>query len=352
MVRISIPTLPPRATPIFNPLADITLPQAASRLSSFLAKGKGRTLVITGAGVSVDSGIRAYRGKEGHYTTNPNFRPVYYGELVDPSPVGESFRKRYWSRGFLGWPPVRDSQPNPIHYGIAAMMWMGLSRQLITQNVDGLHNKASPYSKQETDQRILALHGTLHLVHCKQKHTVSREDFQATLERLNPTWKMFAEEAAKTGTSPRTNPDGDVDLRGVPYESFNVPSCQDCGDIVKPNVVFFGETIAEDVKERASQAITDSSQILVLGTSLATYSAFRLIKQAKEENKPILMVSTGPSRADGDGVDKIEMEAGPVLKLALKELSVGMNDDQILQRLLTSGVIKNPDHPPDGDSKE
>lgn len=137
-MRISIPTLPnptSSSSTFINPLANITLPRAVDKTLSFLEKGKGKALVLTGAGVSVDSGIRAYRGNDGHYTTNPNYRPIFYGELVEPGSKGDQFRKRYWSRSYLGYPPVRDAKPNPTHMYVAALQRAGLAPKLITQNV-------------------------------------------------------------------------------------------------------------------------------------------------------------------------------------------------------------------------
>ncbi|KAJ9115005.1 hypothetical protein QFC22_005333 [Naganishia vaughanmartiniae] len=326
-MKISIPTLPNPTgnTPGYvNPLAHISLPAAVAKTRDFLDKGKGKVLVLTGAGVSVDSGIRAYRGSEGHYTTNPNYRPIFYGELVEPGPKGYSFRQRYWSRSYLGYPPVRDALPNPTHMYVAALQRLGLAPSLITQNVDRLHHKASPFNPTETDKRILELHGTLHFVHCPQKgHMHPRNEFQELLGKLNPEWERVVTEAH--GGRVKTNPDGDVDLGGVKYDSFVVPSCADCeaqgiqDSIVKPNVVFFGESISEAVKARAVHMVAASSGVLVLGTSLATYSAFRLIKQALEAQKPVLMLSIGPSRADNlPGVEKIEMPAGSVLEGVLQ----------------------------------
>ena len=126
---------------------------------------------------------------------------------------------------------------------------------------------------------------------------------------------------------PRTNPDGDVDLRGVDFTSFVVPPCQICASqhskkgIVKPNVVFFGETLSQSVRDESLATIADASRLLVLGTSLATYSAFRLVKQASEAGKRVLMISTGPSRADGlVGVEKMDKRAGDVLRVYLEQL--------------------------------
>ncbi|KAK4684689.1 hypothetical protein P7C73_g5481, partial [Tremellales sp. Uapishka_1] len=361
MVRISIPTLPP--TPKGLPPSALTLLpklKAAAYLGEFLANGKGKTLMITGAGVSVDSGIRAYRGSEGSYS-NPNYKWVTRFVV----PVGGRLTKRVDQYSTLSWwkvhregrclgndyPPVRDAKPNPNHVYIAALQSLGLAPNLITQNVDNLHPKALNMVI-PSKARILELHGTLAKVHCLgHLHEQPRDDYQAQIARDNPIWEEGAKEAARTGTQPRTNPDGDVDLQGANYESFAVPKCRICQDeeraksIVKPNVVFFGETLDPKVKEESFSLVTQASSLLVMGTSLATYSCFRLVKQALEQKKPVLMISLGPSRADGlPGVEKMEREAGPVLRAYLDEViksNTGPEVDRV-KEVLDLGVVQVP----------
>ncbi|OCF61533.1 hypothetical protein L486_01183 [Kwoniella mangroviensis CBS 10435] len=354
MVRISIPTLP--KAPLIPPsgLSILPLPQAASYLAQFLENGKGNTVMLTGAGVSVDSGIRAYRGEKGTYS-NPNYKPILYHELVEDSDRGDMFRRRYWARSFLGYPPVRDAQANPTHIYIAALQHLGLAPKLITQNVDNLHRKAySLLSPTYDKSSILELHGTLAKVHClKHRHEQTRDIFQEDIARMNPIWDQEAKEAERTGTRPRTNPDGDVELHGVDYRSFNVPPCRICekekakASMVKPNVVFFGETITPEVRDESLHLISSSSSLLILGTSLATYSAFRLVKLAVEHKKPVLMITTGPTRADpfmGNGLDKMDRVAGDVLGKYLDEavkISTGKEVEDV-KRYLHTGVVKRP----------
>ncbi|KAL1410821.1 hypothetical protein Q8F55_001764 [Vanrija albida] len=377
MVRISIPNLPPSAGPrILSGLSVAPVPEAAAALGAFLDAGRGRTLTITGAGVSVDSGIRAYRGKEGAYS-NPNYKPIFYGELVEDSARGEMFRKRYWARSFLGYPPVRDALPNPTHMYIASLQALGIAPALITQNVDNLHRKALALLEARLrtptgdapppghaaplgPRPILELHGTLARVHClRGGHEQTRDAFQAALGAENPAWEAAAREMEETGNKPRTNPDGDVELPGADYTTFRVPECAVCSgqrkhnSIVKPNVVFFGETLPEGVKDASFHLVEQASQLLVVGTSLATYSAFRLIKAAREQGKSVLMISQGPSRADAvDGVEKMERKAGPVLRAYLDEVvktRTGAEVDAV-RALLDAGVTRRP--PDVEDSRE
>ncbi|WVN90001.1 uncharacterized protein L203_105233 [Cryptococcus depauperatus CBS 7841] len=348
MVRVSIPTLPPAPIVPPNALTLLPPPLAAAHVAQFLERGRGKTCILTGAGVSVDSGIRAYRGKEGSYS-NPNYKPILYHELIEDSSRGHMFRRRYWARSFLGYPPVRNALPNPTHIQIASLQYLGLAPNLITQNVDNLHPKAYRLLSQKDPLPILELHGTLAKVHClKHHHEQSRDDYQEQIARMNPSWDEAAKEAERTRSQPRTNPDGDVDLRGANYNSFNVPLCQICAangekSVVKPNVVFFGETINSQTRDKSFDLIHNASSLLILGTSLATYSAFRLVKLALDQKKPVLMISTGPSRADGlPGLEKMDRVAGDVLSVYLDDILKGNNGKEFddIRKALHTGVVK------------
>ncbi|QRV88318.1 NAD-dependent histone deacetylase SIR2 [Ceratobasidium sp. AG-Ba] len=262
-------------------------------------------------------------------------------------------RQRYWSRSYLGYPPVRDAQPNPTHYAIAALQMTNHVPRLITQNVDGLHHKAvPPEARFSVKDRILELHGTLHAVHCRRKHKIDRTVFQDQLSELNPSWKEFMDEMTRTGTEPRTNPDGDVDIRGVDFSNFVLPVCETCledgihDDILKPEVIFFGESIAEEVKQQSFQDVESSDRVLFIGTTLATYSAFRLLKHATELQKPVMLLNIGPTRADDvPGVGKIEAASSGVLRGAVRALVKGRRREkelEVVERLLVSGTIKPP----------
>jgi len=264
-------------------------------------------------------------------------------------PKGQAFRRRYWARSYLGYPSVRNAQPNPTHFAIAGLEYLGHVPRIVTQNVDGLHHKASPFPPNETEERILQLHGTLHMVHCRKRHAVDRQHFQSLLSQHNPAWKALAEELDQTGTKLRINPDGDVEMAGVNFDEFVVPNCERCleedviNDVLKPDVVFFGESIAEDVKERAFAMVNQSDRVLLVGTTLATYSAFRLVKLALDQNKPVLMINLGPTRADGL-VEKIEMPSKDVLLGACRLLGgARTSQDETLAKILSNGVVKSPE---------
>ncbi|KIK48329.1 hypothetical protein CY34DRAFT_706658 [Suillus luteus UH-Slu-Lm8-n1] len=316
-MRVSVPTI---ITSSGAPKQTISPAAAVERIAGFLAPGK--VTLITGAGVSVASGIRAYRGKDGRYM-NPNYQPIFYHELTDQSEKGFAFRQRYWLRSYLGYPPVRDALPNTSHYAIAALQYASYLPRLVTQNVDGLHHKAIAHlwEPEHIQKQVLELHGTLHRVHCMRGHTVPRGIFQDWLSASNPRWREFVDNLEKTGQKLRTNPDGDVELEGVSYADFVVPGCPQCtlegqqNSFHKPEVIFFGESIPSRIRNRSFHDVEESERVFVLGTTLATYSAFRLVKRALELRKPVMLLNVGPTRADGlPGVEKLEISSSLVLR--------------------------------------
>ncbi|KAJ6619877.1 DHS-like NAD/FAD-binding domain-containing protein [Mycena sp. CBHHK59/15] len=333
MVRISVPTIP----------------LAVERVAEFLVPGN--VAVLTGAGVSVDSGIRAYRGHDGRYM-NPNYKPLFYHQLMDESETGHTFRQRYWLRSYLGYPAIIAALPNPTHYALAALQHAQVVPRLITQNVDGLHHRALSLSL-GPNNGILELHGSLHHVHCKHGHVVDRSTFQDWLSAANPQWKAFADETERTGNKPRTNPDGDVAIEslGTSYNTFIVPRCPSCllqdriNSVHKPEVVFFGESIPQHVKDQSFRDVEAADRLLIIGTTLATYSAFRLLKRAVELGKPVLLLNVGPSRADGvKEVDRIDMASGLIIRQVVQAvLGTRASEDPMVVKMLQSGIVKPPE---------
>ncbi|KAL0953867.1 hypothetical protein HGRIS_005041 [Hohenbuehelia grisea] len=266
-----------------------------------------------------------------------------------------AIRQRYWLRSYLGYPPVRDALPNTTHCALAALQYASVIPRIITQNVDGLHHKAISHvwNRNQLDSGILELHGTLHRVHCKHGHDVSRNIFQDRISAANPQWHAYALELEKTGNRPRTNPDGDVVLEGVSYDDFVVPECPEClmdglhNTNIKPHLVFFGESISQERKRRSYEDIEAGSRLLIVGSTLATYSAFRLVKHAIELQKPVLHLNIGPSRADGlPGVQKVDIASGDIIRQVTRAvLGTSAVQDNIIAELLRSGIVKRP--PPD-----
>ena len=338
MPLMRIPYTAPLPAAHTLPASAATLPGAVAALRDFLtynpnttsADNPGRTrrsnktVILSGAGISVASGLADYRGEQGTYTLNKTYRPIYFHEFSG----NHEARKRYWARSFLGWTTLNRSRPNVAHEAVATLGKKGLISSVITQNVDSFHTAAHP------ELRTLELHGYLRSNVCLTCRTeYDRAKFQRELEALNPAWRDFLHEMLASGAltteNPderrrrglKTNPDGDVDVPGVKYESFRYPACPTClahpppgkrvdidadgawaptstAGVLKPAVIMFGESIGNPTRLAVEHAIDDAGKMLVLGSSLATYSAWRLVKRAKEEGMPIAAVNMGGLRGE------------------------------------------------------
>ena len=254
-----------------------------------------RLAVLTGAGVSTRSGIPDYRDEQGEWK---RARPVEF----QPFMTNPQVRQRYWARSTVGWPIISQARPNDAHLALARLEAGGLVETLITQNVDGLHSAAG-------SRNVIDLHGRLDAVRCMANgHTVSRADLQQRLLADNPEWADIAGRVA---------PDGDVDLEGHDYERFRVPDCPECGGILKPDVVFFGENVPKDRVERAFAGVAKAQALLVVGSSLMVYSGFRFAEAAAAAGKPIAAINLGRTRADHLLTLKISEPADEALASAL-----------------------------------
>ena len=249
-----------------------------------------RLAVLTGAGVSTNSGIPDYRDEHGEWK---RARPVEFRPFMARVEV----RQRYWARSTLGWPIVAQALPNAAHRALAQLEALGFVELLITQNVDGLHTVAG-------SRNVIDLHGRLDVVRCLQcDHTLPRAELQRRLLADNPTW---AEAQA------RVAPDGDVDIERDSSD-FVVPDCPTCGGILKPDVVFFGEHVPRERVARAFNGVAKADALLVVGTSLMVYSGFRFAEAAAAAGKPIAAVNLGRTRADHLFVLKIGAPSETVL---------------------------------------
>lgn len=234
-------------------------------------------VVLTGAGVSTDSGIPDYRGPDA-----PARMPMTYGEFVS----GPQARQRYWARSHVGWGRMKRAEPNAGHHALAALEAQGRIDLLITQNVDGLHEAAG--------SSALALHGRISDVICLTCRTVSsRQALQSRLAELNPGYADVHREAA-------VRPDGDVELDDT--SGFVVPDCQACGGVLKPGVVFFGENVPPARVQRSYDAVEALAQrngaLLVVGSSLTVMSGLRFVKRAAKIGVPVAIVNRGRTRGD------------------------------------------------------
>ncbi|KAI9798063.1 MAG: hypothetical protein M1833_004960 [Piccolia ochrophora] len=364
-----IPYTGPLPPPRIIPTHANTLAGAANALIQFLAnssthKSSNRsTVILSGAGVSVASGLADYRGTHGTYTQNKTYRPIYFHEFVE----SHEARKRYWARSFLGWTTLHRARPNAGHQAVKELGEMGLIRSVITQNVDSFHPTAHP------SLPTLELHGYLRSLVCLSCRThLPRSTFQDSLSSLNPTWATFLASALASGAletenpedrrakGMKTNPDGDVDLPDAPYSTFRYPACPTClanppkgadgsrarvqvdadgawrdtstAGVLKPAVTMFGESIAADVKHAAEEAIDGAGRILVVGSSLATYSAWRLVRRARDRAMPIGVLNLGGVRGEeeffkglsvgqrGEEGVRVEMAADKVLPAVVDRL--------------------------------
>jgi len=250
-----------------------------------------RVTVLTGAGMSTDSGIPDYRGPEGSLKKR---NPVQYSEFLR----SEENRRRYWARSCLGWPFMVARRPNRAHHALARLQEAGLFLPIITQNVDGLHQAAG-----STD--VLELHGGLDRVVCLTCGVQrSRDSLQEEMLALNPGWLEQTAEVA---------PDGDVELPLAVTDRFRVPTCHVCGGILKPDVVFFGESVPRDRVAEAFRRVDAGEVLLVLGSSLAVYSGYRFADHAAKNNVPVVVVNQGETRADALATIRLDGGLIPVL---------------------------------------
>ena len=260
-----------------------------------------RVVVLAGAGCSTESGIPDYRG-EG--TRRRARQPVQYKQFVS-SPEA---RRRYWARSMIGWPRFRAAQPNPAHRALARLEAAGVVTGVITQNVDRLHHAAG-------NQQVVELHGALAEVRCLDCGQVeSRNALQDRLRELNPDW--LAHRAALA-------PDGDADLEGPDLETFRVADCRECGGSLKPNVVFFGESVPKRRSEAAWSLWADAEVLLVVGTSLAVLSGYRFVKKAPDRGLPVVIVNQGPTRGDGEATARLDARLGDALPAMAEALVRG-----------------------------
>ncbi|KAI8821366.1 DHS-like NAD/FAD-binding domain-containing protein [Fimicolochytrium jonesii] len=283
----------------------------ARTLAEFIRRGEGKLAILTGAGISTDSGVPDYRGPTGIYVRNKDYRPIRFQEFISSHPT----RQRYWSRSYLGYPRIVKARPNTAHYAVEALRKKGWVSGLITQNVDGLH----------LGEKI-ELHGTLHEVHCLScQHTVRRSEFQQTVADMNPELVEWARrnpnaESGDVASSTEVRPDGDVET-SWDYSRFHYPDCEGCGKgMYKPSVVFFGENIRQQIRDQSFDLIDASRALLCIGTSLQVYSAFRLAQRAKLAGQPCATLSLGTSRADELMDAKIQDGCGEVLEAVCGEL--------------------------------
>lgn len=265
---------------------------------------RGPVAVLTGAGLSTASGVPAYRDRAGQWTHPP---PIRHQEFL----ASEIVRRRYWARSFVGWPRMAQAEPNPGHQALARLEARGAVASTITQNVDGLHQKAG-------SRRLIELHGAIERVCCMAcASRFPRTEVQAWLAAANPVF-----DATET-TAARSLPDGDAALEDARYAGFRIPDCPVCQGILKPDVVFFGDNVPRDRVEAAMQAVEAASALLVVGSSLMVFSGYRFAEKACQLGKPVIAINQGVMRADSLLTFKFEADCGPLLAQLATDLKSG-----------------------------
>ncbi len=262
---------------------------SVAALADLLAAGG--VMVLSGAGLSTESGIPDYRGPTGALRTS---LPMTYQTFVrDPLA-----RRRYWARSQLGWRVVARAEPNDGHRAVARLQARGALSGVVTQNVDGLHQAGGA-------AEVVELHGNLDRVVCLSCLARSpRGDLDLRLREANPTWAAVAS---------AVRPDGDVALDEASVEQFRVVDCLACGGVLKPDVVFFGENVAPAKVADCYDLVARSRALLVLGSSLAVMSGLRFVKRAVALGTPVAIVNQGWTRGDEHASLRLHLPLGPTL---------------------------------------
>ncbi len=258
----------------------------------------GDVLVLSGAGLSTDSGIPDYRGPSG---AARRATPMTYQAFTGSADA----RRRYWARSHLGWRVIARAEPNTGHRAVTRLQQAGLLTGLVTQNVDGLHSSAGSAD-------VVELHGNLDRVVCLDCRRVSaRAELDARLRAVNRAWR-----ARVLGV----NPDGDVTLADADLDSFRTADCADCAGVLKPDVVFFGETVPADRVTRCFELVERSRALLVLGSSLTVMSGYRFVLHAAKLGIPVGIVNAGPTRGDEKAAVRVDAPLGQVLPALVDRL--------------------------------
>jgi NAD-dependent SIR2 family protein deacetylase len=256
----------------------------------------GNVLVLSGAGLSTESGIPDYRGPTG---LARRATPMTYQTFTGSAAA----RRRYWARSHLGWQHIGQAVPNRGHQAVAEFGRRGLLAGIITQNVDGLHQAAGPVMG---GAGVTELHGSLHRVICLScGQRTPRTELHRRLAAANPGWDA--------GSTTLINPDGDAVLADDATESFRVVSCAACRGVLKPDVVFFGENVPRPRVEACYAMVERASSLVVLGSSLTVMSGFRYVRHAAKQEVPVVIVNQGPTRGDAYAAATLDAPLGQAL---------------------------------------
>ncbi|MER5257342.1 NAD-dependent protein deacetylase [Streptomyces sp. NPDC002855] len=281
------------------------LPASTDLTAVVEAVRAGNVAVLSGAGLSTESGIPDYRGEHGSLRRHT---PMTYQEFVG----AEQARQRYWARSQLGWRAMTRARPNAGHRAVTALAEAGLVTGVITQNVDGLQQSAGA-------RDVIELHGSLSRVVCLACGQGSaRGELDQRLRAVNPGF----EAAAERYRAARVNPDGDVELPDAAVREFQVVACAACGHgVLKPDVVFFGENVPPERVAACRRLVDEAAVLLVLGSSLTVMSGLRFVRQAAQAGTPVLIVNQGPTRGDRWATQRVELPLGEALPALVARVS-------------------------------
>jgi NAD-dependent SIR2 family protein deacetylase len=259
-----------------------------------------RVAVLTGAGISTDSGIPDYRGPD-----SPPANPMTIRQFTS----SREFRQRYWARNHLGWRHMAQTMPNAGHRAVATLERDGVATGVITQNVDLLHTKAG-------SRNVINLHGTYARVVCLNcGHTMSRAALAEQLEAANPGFAERAERLGGLAVAP------DADAVVADTDSFRFVDCPACAGMLKPDIVYFGENVRKEVVDQAYSLVDESDALLVAGSSLTVFSGYRFVRHAAARGIPIAIINRGPTRGDDLATVKVHGGCSELLVLLADELS-------------------------------
>ncbi|OBK19500.1 SIR2 family NAD-dependent protein deacylase [Mycobacterium asiaticum] len=258
-----------------------------------------RVAALTGAGLSTDSGIPDYRGPD-----SPPSNPMTIRQFTaDPA-----FRQRYWARNHVGWRHMDDTQPNAGHRALATLERAGVVTGVITQNVDLLHTKAG-------SRNVVNLHGTYAQVACLNcGHTMTRAALAEQLEALNPGFIERAEAVGGLAVAP------DADAVVADTAAFRYLDCPRCAGMLKPDIVYFGESVPKDRVAQAYSLVNEAEALLVAGSSLTVFSGYRFVRHAAAAGIPVAILNRGPTRGDHLAAVKVDGGCSELLTLLANEL--------------------------------
>ena len=260
-----------------------------------------RLFVVSGAGISHASGIPTYRDEEGNWKSN---RPIQHGEFMR----SEAVRKRYWVRSFVGWPNVASATPNLAHEALTELEALGYVQTLVTQNIDRLHQRSG-------HRQVVDLHGRLDQVVCMQCRAVSpRAELQLWLAQHNSQLQE------QDFSSVMLAPDGDAEVAARLVNGVRLPDCPHCGGILKPNVVFYGDSVVKQKIDYLMERLDQADALLTVGTSLMVYSSFRFCKNAASKDIPMACINQGLTRADPLFQLKVAADCGQTLHTLAQSL--------------------------------